>query len=318
MSTCVLWRGDGLAAALPMVTRRGRLEAMANVHTPVFRAPAEDHDALLRVLEAVVGRQALELHIPAVAGDDPVLSTLVQLSAAHGRLALVERDVVSPVVDTRGDWADYRRQMKSKWGSVERKGRKMRREHDADFALVELPERLEETLQRGLAVEASGWKGDNGTAVLSAPDTAAFYRAVAQDSYAAGTLRMSTILLDGRAVAFDLGMLHKQRHWVLKTGFDEDRRLLSPGLVLRRAVIERCFALGLDAFEFAGDDAVWKWRFTAEANEHFSVRSHRFRLHRVLGNGYRRAVRAVLDRVERRSPSRRPRPRGDQTSGLVR
>jgi CelD/BcsL family acetyltransferase involved in cellulose biosynthesis len=69
-------------------------------------------------------------------------------------------------------------------------------------------------------------------------------------------------------VAFDLALLHAGRLHLLKTGYDEALRSLSPGLALRRAVIERCFELGLEAHELLGDDMPWKRLFATSERRH--------------------------------------------------
>jgi CelD/BcsL family acetyltransferase involved in cellulose biosynthesis len=171
-------------------------------------------------------------------------------------------------VDTRGSFDAYRAAMKGRWRELERRGRKLEREHDVRYELITGPDDLGAALARGLAVEASGWKGAGGTAILSAADTHAFYRAVARGFHATGRLKLSELWLDGRVVAFDLSLLHRGRLHLLKTGYDERVRSLGPGLVLRRAVIERCFELGLEAHELLGDDMPWKRLFATSERRH--------------------------------------------------
>jgi CelD/BcsL family acetyltransferase involved in cellulose biosynthesis len=74
-------------------------------------------------------------------------------------------------------------------------------------------------------------------------------------------LALSGLWLDDHLVAFDLALLHANRYWMLKTGYDEAFRHLTPGLVLRRAVVERCFTMGLETHEMLGGDHPWKRMF---------------------------------------------------------
>jgi CelD/BcsL family acetyltransferase involved in cellulose biosynthesis len=270
LRVCVLWRGGALAAVLPLWRRGRRLEAMANaLHTPVFRPPARDADALAAVTAAaVVAADGGELAVEALADGDAVLGALERAARARRRLIVVDAQHVSPIVDTAGDFDDYRRSMKSHWRELERRRRKMEREHVVHYDLVRSPDDVDRELARGLAVEASGWKGAAGTAIASSPDTLAFYRAVAHGFHRTGRLKLSELWLDGRAVAFDLSLLHDGRLHLLKTGYDESFRALSPGLVLRRAVIERCFELGLQAHELLGDDMPWKRLFATSERRH--------------------------------------------------
>ncbi len=176
----------------------------------------------------------------------------------------------------------------------------MDRDHTAEFAIVVAPRNLEAELEDGLAVEASGWKGENGTAILSDPQTAAFYRAIAAAFEARDELRLSRIALDGETIAFDIAILHDGRLHSLKVGYDEDRKSLAPALVMRLSMIERCFELGLKTHELLGDDAPWKAQFSSGARDHvsffaygrgFSASSmyvYRTKMRPLLQRGYRR------------------------------
>lgn len=298
LSIPVLWRGSQLAAAFPLCERHGRVRSMTNDHTPVFRPLARDGAALRAVVGAAMGR-AGALSLSALPVGEPVVVEMIELVRGARRLCLLERGEVSPVVDTRGDFESYRRRMRSKWGSIERKQRKMQREHRAVFTLLKAPSDVELELRRGFAVEASGWKGERGTAITSSAATQAFYRALALDFHAAGQLRLSTIVLDGAVVAFDLAVLHRRRLYVMKTGFDESFAQLSPGMVLRRAVIERCFEDGVEAHDFAGPDAPWKQRFSTGLRENVSFNSYRRAPAPSAEYAYRRFLRPALKRMYR-------------------
>lgn len=297
---CAVWRGEELAAVLPLCRRGRRLEAMANVHTPVFRPLSRDGEALETLLDEVFHASGGELTLAAVPAEEPTLGDLRSAAARAGRLLVEEPQHTSPIVETVGSWEDYRSRMKSRWSSSERKARKMAREHAARFELVIPPVELDEQLRRGLAVEGSGWKGRSGTAIESSPATLAFYRSIAASFARRGELRLSEIVLDGRIAAFDLCLLSAGRLYLLKTGYDESHHSLSPGLVLRQLTVERCFELGLDAHELLGDDSEWKRRFATTSRSHTAVRSYRRRPVSLARYSYRRMARPALRRTYRR------------------
>jgi CelD/BcsL family acetyltransferase involved in cellulose biosynthesis len=297
LSVCALWAGDDLLAAFPLVRRGSRLEAMANVHTPLFRPLARDLESLEAVVHAVLAASASEVDAPALPADDPALAALVAESRRTGRLTLIEHQHTSPIVDLEDDFADYRRRMKSKLGPIERKGRKLEREYGPEFRLLSPPADFESELERGFEVEAAGWKGKSGTAVLSSADTGVFYRSVARAFHAKGELALSSISLDGRVIAFSLGLLHRGRLYLLKTAYDESFGPVAPGMVLRMAIVERCFELGLEAHELLGDDTAWKRRFATSGREHRGFYSYRRRPKPVLRYWYRKAIRPLLKRA---------------------
>jgi CelD/BcsL family acetyltransferase involved in cellulose biosynthesis len=176
----------------------------------------------------------------------------------------------------------------------------MDRDHEAEFAIVVAPRDVDAELEDGLRVEASGWKGENGTAILSAPDTAGFYRAVARDFHARDELRLSRIALDGETITFDLALLHAGSLYSLKVGYDERFRSFAPALVMRLSMIERCFELDIRRNELLGDDAPWKQQFSSGEHDHvgfftysrgvggLTLFAYRSKLRPFLQRGYRR------------------------------
>jgi CelD/BcsL family acetyltransferase involved in cellulose biosynthesis len=274
LRVCLARRGDDLVAVLPLHTNSGRLASLANVHTPLFRPIAADADALEAVLAAAIddGRRGLELF--ALPTADPALAIAERQAKRLAVPQLAEPIHVSPIVDTSGDFDEWRAASKPRWGApIERFRRKMSRDHEACFDIVEIPDDIDGQLDRGFAVEGSGWKARNGTAILSSPDTAQFYREIAHAFARRGELRLSGIELDGNLAAFDLTLQHRNQLYLLKTGFDERFRKLAPGLVMRLSIVERCFELGLDAHDLLGDDTEWKRKFATTSRPHTAFRA---------------------------------------------
>jgi CelD/BcsL family acetyltransferase involved in cellulose biosynthesis len=302
-------RGDGrLQAVFPLAASGCRLEALANVHTPVFRPIAADAAALQAVVRAALegGFECLEL--PALPASDEATTLLNREARTAGLSTVEEPGNLSPIVDTGGAFDAWRRTTKARWSApLERFRRKMARDHEAVFSIVESPRDLDAQLRAGFAVEASGWKGKAGTAIISSPDTELFYSEIARSFHDRGELRLSEITLDGTLAAFDICLLYRNRLYLLKTGFNEGFRKLAPGLVLRLAIIERCFELGVDAHELLGGDEEWKRKFSTTDRQHEALRAYRHRPASLARYGYRAWLRPVLKRVYRSTIRRFPR-----------
>jgi CelD/BcsL family acetyltransferase involved in cellulose biosynthesis len=300
LSVCVAWRDDALVGVLPLSRRAGRLEG-PDANTPLFRPLAVDERALRALVDAALQAAEDELSVSSLAQEDPAVGML--LTAAPRRLTLPEAVHVSPIVDTRGDVDEFRRLTKPRWGyPLERLRRKMSREHDARFMLIERPDDFAQTLQLGFEVERSGWKGRAGTGILSTPQDESFWRGVAEGFDADGETRLSAITLDGAMIAFDLSLLSDNRLYLLKTGYDEQVAKLRPGLVLRLSVIERCFSLPVDAHELLGHTSAWKAMFATDERRHVRVRSYARRPLPASRYLYRRMRPRLLDayRIMRR------------------
>jgi len=299
MRICLAWDGDRLEAAFPLVLRpRRSLAAMANVHTPVFRPVGRTPQAVRAVVEAALALGTNNLDLAAIPFDDASLSVLRGAAAEAGRRHVIGTQHVSPIVATTGTYEDWRAGSRPRWGApLERFRRKMLREHETGLWVVEEPGDLDAELARGFAVEASGWKGQNGTAILSDERTITFYRAVAEAFAERGELRLSRIVIDGQWAAFDLCLLHDSRLYLLKTGYDERFRRLAPGLVMRLSIIERCFELGIAAHELLGDEAEWKRKFATGERAHVGFRAYERGLRGSVSYTYGSTARPLLKRA---------------------
>jgi CelD/BcsL family acetyltransferase involved in cellulose biosynthesis len=305
LSVSLSWMGDELRAALPLSLRNRELHALANAHTPLFRPLARDAGALRAVVDPVLATSSGRVSIPAIPTEDPWLAAVAAASRNVGRLTLVRPQHTSPIVETTGRFEDYRRRTKPRWGApLERFRRKAIRDHGATFHVVDAPADVEAELRRGFELEARGWKGKAGTAILSSQETARFYHSLGMHFHATGKLMLSRMFVDGRLAAFDMSLLHGNRLFLLKTAYDEVQRRLAPGLVLRLSIIERCFELGLEAHELLGDAEPWKQKFATTERAHSALRSYPRRPLAAVRYGYRGAVRPALKWARRRTISR--------------
>jgi len=296
----VVWDGGELVAGLPLMLRDDEAQSFGEALLVPFRPLARDRVALTALTRAVVALPVATVTLHSAVRGDPRAEGLVR--GLRGSRPIVTRSHPNRflAVETRGSWDDYRRAMRSRWGSVERKGRKLARDHGARLGIVEPPTNLAAQLDEGFALEARGWKGEAGTAVDRDSVYAVFLRAAARGFDAAGELRCSEIRVDGRLVAWDVAILSCRRLYSLKTTYDEDFATLSPGLVLRRAIVERCFALGLDGHEFGGRDMGWKRRFATSARASNSLRGDRVRPKPLARLAYQRLARPFVDPLRAR------------------
>ncbi len=305
LAVCTVRRDGDLVAACALSTEGASLGALANSHSGTFRPLAKDEEAMRALTAAIAKYGAPVIELEGLPAGDASIGMLEAGAGEASRKVLVEPSYVSPVVETDGDFDAWRKQSKARWGApLERFRRKMGRDHEARFEIVEAPRDLEAELDDGFRVEGSGWKGEAGTAILSTPETELFYRRLAESFYRRDGLRFSRIVLDGETVAFDFCLLHRDRLYLQKTGFDERFRRLAPGLVMRLSVIEHCFETSLTAHELLGSASEWKLKFANAERSHVTFRGYRRSPSGLARHTYRRSVRPAL-----RSLYRRVRPR---------
>lgn len=299
MAVCAVRRDGRLAAAYPLLERDGRLGPFVNGHSAMTRPLASDEEAMRTLAGAVLEREPRRLDLACLPLGDPGLEAFAAAAGAVRRRVGTEPTYVSPLVATDGDFDAWRDESKPRWGApLERFRRKMGRDFEAEFAIAQAPVALDAELDDGFRVEASGWKGESGTAITSAAETERFYRRVAAEFAAVDGLRFNRIRLDGATVAWDLCLQHRERLYLLKTGFDEDFRKLAPGLVMRLAVIEHCFEGDLVAHELLGEESEWKAKFAnAPGRAHGTLRLYPAGVRGLLEQRYRSSLRPRLGRA---------------------
>ena len=130
---------------------------------------------------------------------------------------------------------------------------------------------LDAMLAEGYRVEASGWKGRQGTAIDSDPATRAFYSAVAAWAAERGWLRLAYLRLDDRAIAFELLLQDTFAAYSVKTGYDEAHRTASPSTLLTHHTLEAVVASAAQTFEWLGHDEPYKMAFSDGVRERLSI-----------------------------------------------
>jgi CelD/BcsL family acetyltransferase involved in cellulose biosynthesis len=230
---------------------------------------------------------------------------------------VTERTVLrSPYIGLRGTWDEYWAGLPSKRRSdLRRRRRRLEEEGEVALEIHDGSTRLAELLDEGFAVEASGWKGADGTAII-AEGTEPLYRQAAEWAASAGTLRLGFLRLNGHAIAFDYCFESGGRHYLVKTGYRPGYSAYAPGKLLRAFMIERAFAEGIAVYDFAGDDDPWKleWTDTARTTVTItafarSVRGCIARASDLAGRARRGVARRLLRRL-RRSHGTTPRGAG--------
>ena len=100
----------------------------------------------------------------------------------------------------------------------------------------------EDFLPEFLALEASGWKGRNGTAILNDPDKAAFFAALVKNLAARGQLEWHIVRSGDRLAAAQLAVRCGESLVLPKYAYDEDFAECTPGHLLMGEVIRDAFS----------------------------------------------------------------------------
>jgi CelD/BcsL family acetyltransferase involved in cellulose biosynthesis len=272
---------QGLRAALVLVERETRtlgvrvrtLSGAANVHSARFDLVADPADA-----EAI---QAIWEHLRA----DPSWEVIELPDVPVGEAALAAAPALQKAAEAQrfpvGQWASMQtpfiplgaEPLLSRVGSKFRSNIRRRHRILSEVGPVHLerieggPE-LEARLEEGLALEASGWKGQEGTAINSQSATRAFYRSLAQTAATEGTLSLYQLISGTRPVAFHFGLAHEGIYYLPKMGFDEELSSCSPGQLILQEVAADLEKRGFRELDFLGPEMPWKREWTDHLRAH--------------------------------------------------
>ena len=83
-----------------------------------------------------------------------------------------------------------------------------------------------------LALEASGWKGREGTALLGSAADAQYVRGMIEALAADGAVAIHSLTLDGRPVSMQVVLRSGRTAFTWKTAYDEALHDFSPGALL--------------------------------------------------------------------------------------
>lgn len=253
--------------------RLSRLGFPWNAHTPRLDLLVPDRreeafEALWRHLRTdVAGWDLLQLcQLPE---ESSASRRLADLAAEDGFLVGRWASSRSPYLSIRGGWDDYVATLSRKSrGHLRNRLRHLRSLGRVELEVLDGSTGLEAALGDGFRLEAAAWKGAAGTAILSRPESRAFYRLLARRAAGRGWLRLFFLKLDGRRIAFTFALLYRDILYCLKVGYDPEFARASPGSVLFFLALRDAFAQGLREFDFLGEAEPWKLDWTPEARSH--------------------------------------------------
>lgn len=277
--TVKAWFHDGRLAGLMPIVRSARycshivthatgwLHANAFCGVPLVAAGLEEEfwRALLAHFDRMA-RRALFLHLPLLPAGGPVDAALERVLAAgkrsHYRVAEENRAFLTGEMGAQAYLEESMSAKKRK--ELRRQHNRLAEEGTLAFERLEGETGVAEWTSEFLALEAAGWKGEAGSALASAPDTAALFTQSLAGAAAAGRLERLALRLDGRAIAMLANFITPPGAYSFKTAFDEAYARFSPGMLLQLenlALLERADVEWADSCAVEGHPMIERlWR----------------------------------------------------------
>lgn len=137
--------------------------------------------------------------------------------------------------------------------------------------LVVVREAETRALKRFYELEASGWKGQQRTAIICSENTRSFYSEAARIGANLGRFRLAFLQANGRLIAAAFGIAQRNSFMPLKIGCDEALPRCAPGHLLIESLLKSCCEEGIAEFEFGGQDEHYKSLWTPHTREYLKL-----------------------------------------------
>lgn len=119
------------------------------------------------------------------------------------------------------------------------------------------------------ALEASGWKGERGTAIASRRHVRDFYDRLVER--ASSQIWIPVLSVSGRPAAAQLIRVQGRTMFMLKTAYHPDFSPFAPGQLLTSRLIRYGIQNGMDALDFLADNMPWKADWAPQLRRHYRV-----------------------------------------------
>lgn len=196
-------------------------------------------DVMVQALDCFLPR-AWELEFHHVSECSPVVRHFSNGSSSL--LSAVELDGYGNIVRATGSFDEYFGSLRPKFArNLKRLERKIRGlpafQIETLRGVAAGPGNLDEFLE----LEASGWKGQTGTAINKDPRQEAFYRDFTRRLYDRGWLEWHLLHAEGRVIASHMAARIDPVLYLWKIAYDENYRAYAPGNILMVQTIKNAF-----------------------------------------------------------------------------
>lgn len=275
-----------LVAVLPLIRKRAwfagvpvwKLVGAANIHSTQFdivRTGCDAGEAAIpafwNLLKRIPGWNMLEL--PLLSRDGAGLK-LIKLASKEGCRTMSVRFSESPVLSMKKDekgqltWLhDTSRHFRHE---LRRCARILTREMGEEPRLVRRTNPDQQALEQFYELEASGWKGREGSAIKCAPQTRDFYNQISQVASARGYFCLHSLEVNKRMLAGAFSVQSADCLYPLKIAYDESLRRGGPGQVMFDRILDECAQRGITRLFFGGGNDSYKMKWTNEMLANFN------------------------------------------------
>lgn len=237
------WDRDRLTGLMPVRWAKRALSLPVpllvswNAYAP-FSVPLLDHDcaadAAGALIDAAKAAGARALLLQTIATGGPALAAIRAALDQRGLTADIMRGFHRAGLDATQNADTVVRDTLSakKLKELRRQRHRLEDTGTVVFEVASSPGQIRTALEAFLALEAKGWKGARGTALIKDPGNAAFIREAAPALAARGQFEIASLTRNGDTLASGLVLRDADRAFFFKIAMDETQARTSPGVQL--------------------------------------------------------------------------------------
>jgi CelD/BcsL family acetyltransferase involved in cellulose biosynthesis len=266
-----------LLAVLPLLDTRGthfgipvrKLRAPVNPHIEAFgivRAQGREGEDAVRALWAhIAGQRNWDIIELFAVREHGSTRLLIEAAREFGNLIEPIPYPPSPFVPIPASASEVDRAPRN--NRLRTKLRQALRELDANHVhFCGETEANPEALKQFYELEASGWKGREGSAIACNAQTVRFYNEIAAAASAAGYFCLYRLQKDATPLAGHFGLRYRGKYFSPKVAFNEEYAQFAPGHLIMQFIFRDCFEHRDAEIDITGPPADWKSKWCAEAH----------------------------------------------------
>jgi CelD/BcsL family acetyltransferase involved in cellulose biosynthesis len=306
---------DLLQLVLPLIKEKSsisgipvvRLRAPVNSHPGRFdvvrRSGPQGDAAMAAVWDHLQKRKDWDLLQIDYAPESGNISHLSELAQERGFASVQIRSFASPVITVPSD-----RDLLSKMppnGKLRSQLKQARRqlEQTTPMSLRRFENLDRDALNRFYELEASGWKGQEGSAIISDQRTRQFYDEIAESAGHHNYFCLYLLEWNGQLLAAHFGLCHNGRYYSPKVAYDEKMKKFALGHLILSEIVNDCASRGIREIDITGPDDDWKMKWTSAVRDHHTHFIFNKGIRARLAYQLRFRVRPAVGRLIRRKRS---------------
>jgi CelD/BcsL family acetyltransferase involved in cellulose biosynthesis len=242
-STLAAWDGDRLIGLMPLVSMwratKIPLPALVSAHPygtlcapPLDRTMAVDAAAQLLQRARAAGAHALILRDMPL--DGAAMNVFTDVLRRDGTKPRVLQSNLRACLDATRDADELLNDAlgTKKLKELRRQRHRLAEHGEVRFDVARSPDEIAAAVETFLTLEASGWKGARGTALVQNSGDASFIRHATAALAATGQCEIITLRAGDIPIAAGIVLRHQDRAFFFKIGVDERFAKFSPGVQL--------------------------------------------------------------------------------------